>query len=347
MNLKQLEYFVHVAELGSFSKAARVLDVAQPALSRQVRALETDLRETLLLRNGRGARLTEAGKRLFEHSVGILQQVAHARADIGARRDELVGRVVVGLPPSMGRQLTVPLIDAFRRELPRARLAIVEGLTAHIAEWIATGRVDLALLHNPEAAPELEITPILDEVLCLVQPAARARRPRRDSAPLPLRELGDFPLVVPDRAHAIRRLMETQAALAGFKLDIAWEVSSIPSIVDLVCAGYGHAVLSAGAVAASGRAAELSIRPLGDPPLRSVLCFAVSANRRTTPLARRVADILRERVLELPMPRLGRAGAAVVRRNATEIGNGKGNGRVAGKGNGRRKPGSRGHAGST
>ncbi|HLS55650.1 MAG TPA: LysR family transcriptional regulator [Zeimonas sp.] len=298
MNLRQLEYFVQVAELGSFSRAARLLGIAQPALSRQVRALETDLRETLLLRNGRGVELTDAGRRLFDHAVAILQHVTHARDDMGAQRDEPVGRIVVGLPPSLGRQLTRPLIDAFRSELPRARLAIVEGLTAHIAEWIATGRVDLALLHNPDAAPELEITPVLEEMLCLVQPAGRRGRIGRASvrghAPLPLKELSRFPLIVPDRMHALRRLMETEAALAGVRLDIAWEVSSVPSIVDLVAAGYGNAVLPRSAVAASGRSAQLATRPLGDPPLHSVLCMATSAHRRATPLASRTAALLRE-----------------------------------------------------
>lgn len=304
MNLKQLEYFVHVADLGSFSKAALVLDVAQPALSRQVRALETDLRETLLLRNGRGVRLTEAGRRLFEHSVGILQMVSRAREDMGASRDEPVGRIVVGLPPSMGRQLTLPLIDAFRQQLPRARLAIVEGLSAHIIEWIVTGRVDLGLVHNPEAAPALEITPILDEALCLVQPAAGRRgRGRSGRGPLPLRELPTFPLIVPDRTHAIRRLLETQAMLAALELDIAWEVASVPSIIDLVCAGYGYAVLSAGAVAASGRSGELTVRPLVEPQLSSVLCLATSAHKRPTPLARHASRLLRELVEALPMPR--------------------------------------------
>lgn len=298
MNLRQLEYFVQVAELGSFSRAARLLGIAQPALSRQVRALETDLRETLLLRNGRGVELTDAGRRLFEHAIAILQHVAHARDDMGAQRDEPVGRIVVGLPPSLGRQLTRPLIDAFRSELPRARLAIVEGLTAHIAEWIATGRVDLALLHNPDAAPELDIVPVLEEMLCLVQPAARRRRgtrtPARERVPLPLAQLSHFPLVVPDRMHALRRLTETQAALAGVQLNIAWEVSSVPSIVDLVAAGYGNAVLPRSAVAASGRAEQLAMRPLGDPPLHSVLCMAASSHRRATPLARRVSALLRD-----------------------------------------------------
>ncbi len=301
MNLRQLEYFVQVAELGSFSRAARLLGLAQPALSRQVRALETDLRETLLLRNGRGVELTDAGRRLFEHAIAILQHVSHARDDMGAQRDEPVGRIVVGLPPSLGRQLTRPLIDAFRTELPRARLAIVEGLTAHIAEWIVTGRVDLALLHNPDATPELDIVPVLEEMLCLVQPAPRRRRATRapvhdDRSPVPLARLPEFPLVVPDRMHALRRLMETQAVLAGVQLDIAWEVSSVPSIVDLVAAGYGNAVLPRSAVAASGRAARLTMRPLGEPPLHSVLCMAASAHRRATPLTRRVATLLRELV---------------------------------------------------
>jgi DNA-binding transcriptional LysR family regulator len=160
INLRQLESFVRVAELGSFSKAARVLDIAQPALSRQVRLLETDLRETLLLRNGRGVALTPAGRRLFEHGVQILQQVALARADLGAQRDAPVGQVTIGLPPSIGRRLTQPLIEGFRAQMPQAQVTIVEGLSAHIAEWIASGRADLGLLYNPEPTTALEITPL-------------------------------------------------------------------------------------------------------------------------------------------------------------------------------------------
>ena len=287
VNLKQLEYFVSVADLGSFSKAARALDIAQPALSRQVRALETDLRETLLLRNGRGVALTEAGQRLLDHGHNLLQQVAQVRDEMGARRGEPAGRIAIALPPSLSRQLTLPLIDGFKRELPKARLTVVEGLSAHIAEWIATGRVDMGLLYNPQAQPALEVTPILEEPLCLV--TQRKRGAPNPSRPLPLRELPGYALVVPERAHAFRRLLESQATLAGVKLDIAWEVSSIMSIVDLVCAGYGHAVLTAGAVAASGRAAELAVRTIGSPRLQSVLCLATSASKRLTPLGRETA----------------------------------------------------------
>ena len=224
MNLTQLESFVRVAELGSFSKAAVVLGVAQPALSRQVRALEIELRETLLIRDGRGVRLSQSGRRMFDHCVGILQQVERAREDMSAGRDEPVGRVVIGLPPSVALQLTVPLIDRFRSALPKARLAVTEGLSTHIAEWITSGRVDLGLLFNPAPHASVEVTPLLEEDLCLVSPASGDE----DSGkPLPFDRLPQYPLIIPERGHAIRNLLETQSAMAGLRLNIAAEVSSV------------------------------------------------------------------------------------------------------------------------
>jgi LysR family nitrogen assimilation transcriptional regulator len=88
--------------------------------------------------------------------------------------------------------------------------------------------------------------------------------------------------------------------LAGVKLDIAWEVSSIPSIIDLVCAGYGCGVLTASAVAASARAGELRVRPLSQPQLISVLCVAVSAHKRSTPLIRQAQAMLQTLARALP-----------------------------------------------
>jgi LysR family nitrogen assimilation transcriptional regulator len=299
MNFKHLESFVRVAELGSFSKAARVLDIAQPALSRQVRQLETELHETLLLRNGRGVSLTDAGRRLFEHGVQILQRVSQAREDLGAQRDAAVGHVTIGLPPSIGRRFTLPLIEGFREHLPQARLTIVEGLSANIAEWIASGRVDLGLLYNPEAQPALEITPVLRESLCLVE--RKPARRRGASLPLPLRELAGYPLVLPERHQSIRRLLQTHATMAGVKLNVAWEVSSVPAIIDLVCAGVGFAVLNASAVEASGRGARLAVRPIIEPELVSVLCLAQPANKPVTPLTRRAACLLAE-LVEPPPP---------------------------------------------
>jgi LysR family nitrogen assimilation transcriptional regulator len=113
---------------------------------------------------------------------------------------------------------------------------------------------------------------------------------------LPLRELSGYPLILPERHQSIRRLLQTHATQAGVKLNIAWEVSSVPAIIDLVCARVGYAVLSASAVAASGRGDELAVRPIAEPELVSVLFMAQPSTKPPTPLTRRAARLLTELV---------------------------------------------------
>ena len=293
MNLKQLEYFVRVAENGSFSRAAVVLDLAQPALSRQVRLLEADLRVTLLKRTGRGVELTEAGRRLFEHGIDLLHRFEQARADLEAGRDEPTGRIVIGLPPSLGRQLTLPLVEAVRQQLPRARMSVVEGLSAHLSEWIASGRVDVGLLYNPDPHSGIEAQPLLEEPLCLISPVSSGGSGRAATGSIRLDKVAGVPLVLPERTHSMRRLLETHALRAGIKLDIAWEVSSVPAILELVRAGHGHAVLTRSAVAVALNPADFIIRPISQPALITTLCLGVSSQRPATPLMRHTVRLLR------------------------------------------------------
>ncbi len=287
MNLNQLNYFIHVAEHGSFSKAALVLGVAQPALSRQVRALETELRETLLLRNGRGVELTEAGRRLLEHGQGILHLVAQAREDLTSQRDEPVGRIVVAMPPTQARLHTLALVQAFRAQMPRARLAVVEGFSVHITEWMTSGRADLALVYNPDPLPALEILPLAQEQLCLVSP--RDAAPRR---PVTLRELSRYPLVMPQRGHIFRKRMESAAAMEGVQLNVEWEIASVPAILELVAAGIGHAALGEQALKLFERPDELAVTRFRDVDISTTLCLVTPAQKRSTPLIQRTAALL-------------------------------------------------------
>lgn len=298
MNLQQIETFVHVAETGSFSKAALLLDTAQPALSRQVRALETELRETLLIRTGRGVTLTDAGRRLLEHGHAIMQRVALAREDLGAQRDEPVGRIVVGLPPSLARRLTLPLIDVFSHEMPKARLAVVEGFSVHIAEWLTTGRMDLGLVYTPEPQPHIEIVPVLEERLCLVGPAAALRG--REAVRFD--QLSGYPLVMPQHGQIFRKLMEAQATLSQVKLNVVWEVSSVPAILDLVRGGYGYAALTQSALSSYAGSADMAVLPIEAPHVMSTLCLAQSAKKKATPLVRRTSEVIRQLSLQACAP---------------------------------------------
>ena len=211
MDLKQLEYFVHVAEMGSFTRAAAFLQVAQPALSRQVRTLEVELRQPLLDRNGRGVTLTEAGKRLLAHARGILQQVERARDDLEDQRGAATGRLAIALPPSVSRTLTAPLVKAFREQMPRANLSVVEGLSTYALEWLVIGRVDCAVVYNVTPSPAIDLQPLLVEPLYLVSP--REGRAARVGKPITLREVAERELVILSRPHSMRMLLE--AALAA------------------------------------------------------------------------------------------------------------------------------------
>lgn len=292
MNLNQLETFIHVAEHGSFSKAALVLGVAQPSLSRQVRALETELREPLLLRHGRGVRLTESGRHLLDHCHGILHLVTQAKEDLAARRDEPVGHISIAMTPTLARLHTLPLIRAFSKDMPKARPAIIEGFSPHITEWLTSGRADIGLVHNPEPLPSLEIKPLRDGRLFLVSIAAKA-----PDGPVPLRKLVKYPLVMPERGHIFRKLAESAAAMAGVQLHIEWEVSSIPVILDLVAAGMGHAVLGEDAIVPIQHLKRLVVTPIVQPGIKFTLCLVTPAQRRATPLRQRTAMLLEKLVL--------------------------------------------------
>lgn len=281
MDLKQIEYFVRVAELGSFTRAALVLDVAQPALSRQVRLLEVELRQNLLIRNGRGAVPTEAGKLLLEHGRGILHQVQRAREELGRVRGALAGRVAVGLPPSITRVLAVPLTQAFRKQMPEATLALSEGLSTGMQESLASGRLDIAVLYNTPPSPEIDLTPLADEDLFLVQARAGSGR-RAQAGAISLPELARQPLVIPTRPNAIRMQVEAALGHLGLRPTIAFEIDAVAAILALVADGAGGAVLTRNAVRTSGRADAFTMRPIGAPALRSHLSMAVSSQRPVT-----------------------------------------------------------------
>ncbi len=288
LDLKQLEYFVHVVDLGGFSRAARVLRIAQPAISRQVRNLEVELRQNLLLRNGRGAVPTEAGKRLLEHARGILQQVDRARRDVDETKGAPVGQVVVGLPPTVARHLTLPVVREFRQRFPQASLSIVEGLSANILEWLSVGRVDVGLVYNPVATPEIEYRVLLEEPLCLVCARKGGNQPRT----LRLAELPRFPLLIPSRPHAIRMLVEARLAGVGLRPQVAMEIDAVPAILELVADGHGFAVLSPRALQGTATAARLHTRPIVQPQLASALAVVTSALRPSTPLQKATIAVI-------------------------------------------------------
>ncbi len=305
MDLKQLDYFVRVAELGSFTRAALALDIAQPALSRQIRLLELELQQTLLLRNGRGALPTEAGKLLLDHSRGLLHQAERIREDMARARGALAGRVALGLPPSVARVLTVPLMRAFRQDMPQAQLSISEALSASMQEGLLSGRLDLAVLYENANRQGLEISHLLDEALVLVQlrqPPAKNATKRAGREAISLQEVAQLPLVIPSRPNAIRMHVESEMALLGCKPMVALEIDGISAILDLVQDQAGSAILPRNAVVRSLRPKAFrtrSIEAAGGQALAIRMNLACSALRPSTLTQQSTMALLRRTALEL------------------------------------------------
>ncbi|MCD9028735.1 LysR family transcriptional regulator [Luteimonas sp. BDR2-5] len=294
MDLRQIEYFVRVAELGSFTRASIALGIAQPALSRQVRLLELEAGQPLLLRNGRGVTMTEAGRVMLELGRGVLHQVSRLRDELGRLRGGVAGGVSLGLPPSLSRLLTVPLVRAATRELPGVRLSVSEGLTTAMQESLASGQLDLALLYNLPARPDIDSEYLLEEPLFVVSRYVAGARPH----PVAPDALADMPLVIPRRPNAFRTLVEDALARTGRPLRIAMEADGVDAILGLVADGVGSAVLGASAVAASALAGRYAVHPIDGPGFTARIHLATSSQRPTTQAQRAMMALVRTALAE-------------------------------------------------
>ena len=301
MDLKQIESFIRVAELGSFTRAATALGMAQPLLSRHVRQLEVELHQTFLLRNGRGVSLTEAGQVLLEHGRGILHQVALAREELGSVRGALAGHVSIGLPPSLSKLIAVPLIKAFRASLPQAQLTLTEGFSVPMVEGLRAGRMDIALLYNPAPAPDLEISVLHEEALVLISAKGTPITTIASMTPkksITLAAVAALPLIVPSRPNAFRILIDSEMMRIDCKPDITLEIDGLNAILDLVKEGLGHAVLPAYTLRNFASHHPFATRQIVKPQLLSQLTLVGSARRPTTETHQEAIRITRKVVLE-------------------------------------------------
>jgi LysR family nitrogen assimilation transcriptional regulator len=301
MDLKQLEYFVRVAEMGSFTRASVALDVAQPALSRQIRLLEVELRQNLLTRNGRGAVPTEAGKLLLEHGRGILHQVALTREELNASRGALAGKVSIGLPPSLSKLITVPLVKAFKQHMPQAQLTLTEGFSLLMHEGLRVGNLDMCVLYNPDQSSDLEMSTLHEDELVLISPAGsagsgKATKKKPDS--VHLADVAALPLILPSRPNAFRILIEGEMMTLGKRPNVIFEVDGLNAILSLVKEGMGHAVLPNYTLSNFESTTPFTFTTIHTPSIRSQLMLVWSSRRPTTQTQKRAMEILTQVVLQ-------------------------------------------------
>ncbi|MGE4239791.1 LysR family transcriptional regulator [Ramlibacter sp.] len=279
MDLKKLEYLLHVAEYGSFTKAAAVIGIAQPALGRQVQKLEAECGVRLLYRHGRGVALTPEGETLLERVRPLVHQLQHAALDLHEESAAASGPITLGLTPTAGSLFGLALLKTLRLRFPKLRVNIVEAYSGYVHEWLTNGRVDLAILHDARRSQHILVEPLGAARLSLVSPPGTKPLVQAPSAAVALKKLAGVPLVLPTRNHGLRRALDYAASRAGVHLDVQYEIDTISLALDVVRDGLAHTVLPYTAVEALERRGELISRRLGAPEVEIRLMMGRAANR--------------------------------------------------------------------
>src|SRR5262245_53979016 len=161
LELRQLRYFLAVAENGSLSKASAVLGIAQPALSRAVRQLEGALDTQLFYRHGRGIRLTEKGAQFQATIEPLVRSLLQAGDDLKASAGVPAGSIAFGMPPSMSAALGARLVQTFLERYPHVQLQIIDAFSGYLNEWLVAGRLDLAIINGARRSPHVNMDPLL------------------------------------------------------------------------------------------------------------------------------------------------------------------------------------------
>lgn len=290
MEIKHLRAFLAVAETGNVTRAADMLHLVQPAVSRQLRLLEDDIGAPLFERQRHGMVLTAAGKALTGYARRVLLELDRARMEIsGAAAGSVSGLVTLGLLPSTVDLLSSTLVDAITDAYPSIRLRITVGYAGTLLQWLQSGEVDAALLYGAERSPDVQHTPLIEEALWVIGPPESGLRPDR---PVQLSELARHRLVLPSAPHGIRLLVEHASAVADVSLNLSAETNALSVQRSLVLGGHGLTILPPIAVTDDLRNGTLAGAPLAEPGIHRIIVLALPLHRPTARHVRCAVDLL-------------------------------------------------------
>lgn len=294
VDLKQLTALVTVAETGSVTRAAAVLHLVQPAVTRQIKALEDELGVALFERTRYGMRVTEQGKVLVDRARRALGELERARAEVRPDPGVVTGIVTVGLLASTAVLLAEPLASLILREHPGIDLRVLVGYSGHLQQWQDDGDVDVTLLYNLTRTPTLNVVPLLKERLWAV---AGPHAGLRSDVPVRLEDMVRHPMIMPSTGHGLRTLVDEATASAGIRADIVMETNSLDLQKQFVVAGHGWTLLPPSGVRDDVMHGRLTAAPVCDPEIERTIVLALPRTGRTPEAVGVVANALAQVVV--------------------------------------------------
>lgn len=283
LTLKQLRYFEALAAQGHFGRAAETCAISQPALSMQIKELEEILRTELFERGARQVRLTGFGEAFAIRARGILRAVDELEDLARAAQDQLVGRLRIGVIPTIAPYLLPTIIANLTRSHAELDIHVRESLTSKLLLELAAGRLDTAIVALPVSEPSLTETALFSEDFVLVRPAEDACKP------VPNREmLREMRLLLLEEGHCFRDQALSFCSMSTAQPREMMDGSSLTTLVQMVGAGIGVTLIPEMAVAVETRSAKVSVaRFKGTQPSRSIGMIW----RKSSPLVKQLTQI--------------------------------------------------------
>ncbi len=295
MQLEYLKTFAAAADLKSFTRAAEICSLSQPAVSQQIKELESYFGHSLFDRSSRNLTLTAAGERLREHVARVLSQLKHAREDLEEIKGQPSGTLAVGAGNTIGVYLLPQILGEFRRKYPLVQLTIRVGSAAELLQALSWREIDLALLEQEVSLAKLKDlsqTAYADDEVVLI---ARNDHPWAARTSISVHELPQAPLVVRQWESATRQLIYRSLAQAGLdtaSLDINLEVGNTEALKRMVLAGVGLAFVSRFSIAQEVAFGTLKIIDIEDVKIRRKLYLVAPAPEHAPERLNRFSDYI-------------------------------------------------------
>jgi DNA-binding transcriptional LysR family regulator len=268
LDLRRLRYFVAVCESGGFSRAASVIGVAQPALTRQVKLLEGEVGLPLIIRTARGAEPTEVGRYLLAHARQHLEGLDGIMRELRRRFSDISGPVVLGICPTIAPFFLAEVTAHLREAHPSLSLSVIQAYSGDLQSLLDSGRLDIALTYSPLARGDCEVVDLFSERLALV-----SARPVEE--PADLAAAARHKLILPSRIHELRRIIDTVSARAAAALVPDLELDSLDAVKGVLAEGAGDyaTILPEHSVRADIEAGRLFCRPFVHPEMRRTIAI--------------------------------------------------------------------------
>ncbi len=257
MDLRQLEIVRTVAEKGSFTAAARVLNVSQSAVSRQVLLLEEELGEPIFLRLGRKVRLTTTGQSLFDLSRRVLADISETTAGIRDQQQAPAGTLHLGGGMTVCLHVFPALLKEFRKRQPRIDVKLTTGPTAQLLERLRSGALDIGLLTLPVEGADLTQVPVMREELLLVMPPSHKLAGQRRVTP---GDLANQSWVLFERGSSTRRVIDGMFETHGIRPRVVLETENVEILKAFTMIGLGLTILPYQALAREARSGMLRVK---------------------------------------------------------------------------------------